>query len=356
MINNLFNYATSELSQDAFICWLLSYAHENSFNENGKPKDSALYECAVKLLKTFVPEMENSSPIITELKKQYKSIDVFVVVDDIIAIIIEDKTFTEEHSDQLSRYKATIEKEYPKLQETDKIYGVYYKTGFQSNYDLVEKAGYRVVDREKLLEIFSTCKENITNNIFIDYVESLEKFQEEADKFKELKVSDWNWYQINGFYEYLKQYIGNRYDGSEFNIVADYGYVPNQSGGMYALWIYDNQSFEYLNKEFEIYLQLEFVNQVLNICIKTNILEPDEGFQPKTLREYLVYEKIKENKSLKEYGFKKPSRYGSGKTMTIGVFDSINNTCEDALRNSVAAIESYLEYNTDLGKHLGVNK
>ena len=26
--NNLFNYATSELSQDAFLCWLASYALE----------------------------------------------------------------------------------------------------------------------------------------------------------------------------------------------------------------------------------------------------------------------------------------------------------------------------------------
>ena len=34
--NNLFEYATSELSQDAFICWLASYAHEEA------EKDAAL--------------------------------------------------------------------------------------------------------------------------------------------------------------------------------------------------------------------------------------------------------------------------------------------------------------------------
>ena len=28
--NNLFNYATSELSQDAFLCWLASYALEDA--------------------------------------------------------------------------------------------------------------------------------------------------------------------------------------------------------------------------------------------------------------------------------------------------------------------------------------
>lgn len=34
--NNLFEYATSELSQDAFICWLASYAHDEA------EKDEAL--------------------------------------------------------------------------------------------------------------------------------------------------------------------------------------------------------------------------------------------------------------------------------------------------------------------------
>lgn len=30
--NNLFGYATNELSQDAFICWLLSFAMEENWN------------------------------------------------------------------------------------------------------------------------------------------------------------------------------------------------------------------------------------------------------------------------------------------------------------------------------------
>jgi hypothetical protein len=40
---NLFHYATSELSQDAFICWLLDWA-----NPDNKEKDEAL--CALKKL------------------------------------------------------------------------------------------------------------------------------------------------------------------------------------------------------------------------------------------------------------------------------------------------------------------
>ena len=48
--NNLFNYATSELSQDAFLCWLASYALEDA------EPDDALRSCAREMLELFVPE------------------------------------------------------------------------------------------------------------------------------------------------------------------------------------------------------------------------------------------------------------------------------------------------------------
>ena len=48
---NLFGYATSELSQDAFICWLLSYAIEG-----GASKDAALHGCAVEFLRKVLPD------------------------------------------------------------------------------------------------------------------------------------------------------------------------------------------------------------------------------------------------------------------------------------------------------------
>lgn len=47
MDNNLFNYATSELSQDAFICWLLSFAKQES-------KDEKLKEVAQALIRKFI--------------------------------------------------------------------------------------------------------------------------------------------------------------------------------------------------------------------------------------------------------------------------------------------------------------
>lgn len=69
LINNLFNYATSELSQDAFICWLLSFAHEDAVCD-----DPALRNCAVELIQEFVPvlkDTDESEIKVTMLERQY---------------------------------------------------------------------------------------------------------------------------------------------------------------------------------------------------------------------------------------------------------------------------------------------
>ena len=51
MKNNIFSYATGELSQDAFICWLMSYAMKDAEN------DTALRMCAHDFLGQFIPEL-----------------------------------------------------------------------------------------------------------------------------------------------------------------------------------------------------------------------------------------------------------------------------------------------------------
>ena len=106
--NNLFEYATSELSQDAFICWLASYAHENA------EKDEALNECARKMLEMFVEDFKGKNFKLLNVERQVDNIDVLLTVDCegvIYKIIVEDKTYTSEHNNQLERYKDNLKKQ-----------------------------------------------------------------------------------------------------------------------------------------------------------------------------------------------------------------------------------------------------
>ena len=87
---NLFDYATSELSQDAFICWLLSWAKPEFAGVNPK-----LSDCAVEILKSFFAKHDHSFPLeikSLEICKQYKNIDVLCVVNGEYSVVIEDKT------------------------------------------------------------------------------------------------------------------------------------------------------------------------------------------------------------------------------------------------------------------------
>jgi hypothetical protein len=62
-----------------------------------------------------------------EVRRQWKDIDVLLVVNGDTPILIEDKTDTKDHSDQLPRYKKVIAGAFPE----DRIAAVYLKTGDQ---------------------------------------------------------------------------------------------------------------------------------------------------------------------------------------------------------------------------------
>ena len=94
---NLFYYATSELSQDAFICWLLSHCLKECAEEN-----PLITKCALEVLRQ-IPGLENIT-YIDEIRKQYKHIDVLIIIGN-IHVIVEDKTFTQQHENQINRFK-----------------------------------------------------------------------------------------------------------------------------------------------------------------------------------------------------------------------------------------------------------
>ena len=71
--SNIFKYATSELSQDAFICYLLSFGRKE-FNGSGK------YIAAHKFLKECGIEED-----VKEIHTQYKHIDVLVETENYLS-------------------------------------------------------------------------------------------------------------------------------------------------------------------------------------------------------------------------------------------------------------------------------
>src|SRR5215218_8237195 len=100
---NLFDFATSELSQDAALCWLLSWA-----DVSNKEACAPLHKTGLGLLGLIYSKFDTSAPRDprVEVAKQIGGIDILCLVDGKTAVIIEDKVGTTQHSDQLARYKA----------------------------------------------------------------------------------------------------------------------------------------------------------------------------------------------------------------------------------------------------------
>jgi len=101
---NIFKIATKELSQDGFFTWLLQWGAPENEKHN-----SALFNNAQNFIKLLLSKQNIEN---VEIKKvvagrQWEKIDIWAEINNEYLIIIEDKTFTGEHSNQLEKYKKT---------------------------------------------------------------------------------------------------------------------------------------------------------------------------------------------------------------------------------------------------------
>lgn len=76
---NIFRWASSELSQDAFICWLLSWANHKESKE--------LYETSKLFIQKLTNGKVNDFDKI-EVRKQIDNIDILCIIDDCKVILI----------------------------------------------------------------------------------------------------------------------------------------------------------------------------------------------------------------------------------------------------------------------------
>ena len=143
---NIFDIATKELSQDAFITWLLAFA-DNDNQQYDKELNLCAKEFVSMLIKKQIPNFND--PILTvEAGRQWENIDVWAEVNGKYLIIIEDKTISSEHSNQLERYKGIAEKWCSENKYETPIC-IYLKTGNESLsiFNAIKDKGYAIFDR-----------------------------------------------------------------------------------------------------------------------------------------------------------------------------------------------------------------
>lgn len=168
---NLFQIGTKELAQDAVLTWFLQWA-----DPAHAETDPVLYRCAQALTRSLLGESEEFEIRSVQTWRQWKNIDVLAEINGNIALAIEDKTFSTEHSEQLDRYRAALKQEY-EPRGFDCSYA-YVKTGnesLNSLADIVAK-GWRIVGRTDLLRVLAACPtENAIAQDFTIHLSTLEE-------------------------------------------------------------------------------------------------------------------------------------------------------------------------------------
>lgn len=177
-MNNIFKYATKELSQDAFLCWSINWLNEAASHP--------LYQYGKAILDLFLADKNQEHYYEVEVRSQYEKIDVLVLFKDVEgnphALIIEDKTNTSEHSNQMLRYKEKLLEKTAtdtSLQKykNPKVHLVYIKTGIMYDEDIrMVGKGATVVDLDDLLRVVSRfSKLNVSEILssFNDHIQGI---------------------------------------------------------------------------------------------------------------------------------------------------------------------------------------
>lgn len=285
---NIFTFATSELSQDAFLCWLLSWS-----NPVYKKHDSMLHDSAIRFLKLIFQKHGHIMPEIKKVSvlKQVHRVDVLCIINDKFTIIIEDKTHTAQHSGQLERYLTEIRKHYTSI-----LLPIYYKTEEQFCFEEVEKYGYEVISRNEMLSVIGCYAGD--NDIMTSYIHHIKRISLQYGSFAIENINDWTQRAWIGFHQKLKIALN---DGR-------WSYVPNQTGGFRCFWWRVQH-----NENGSQYLQLE--NEKL--CFKIEVKEKSNRRQMRQK----WYDAFRLASTQYDFDFKKPERFGYGKCMTVGILN-----------------------------------
>ena len=185
---NIFDYATSELSQDAFLCWLIACADcdDASLKNLGLEFIRFLYDSKnadtqQTKVQGLVKTMDTEKPYPWQ---QYGKIDVYfqaTINDKKVSFVIEDKTGTAMHDDQLKRYATFVAEDGI---EEDEVQLIYFKTGYINPKEKADAEGknFIVIDLEDCIKFLSSHEKNIKNDIFRSYFTYVKKISEERKK------------------------------------------------------------------------------------------------------------------------------------------------------------------------------
>lgn len=336
---NIFDISPKELSQDAFIAWLLQWA-----DISNKEYNNDLSRCGSEFVTSLIKKKNpnfNVQIYNVQAGRQWNNIDVWAVVNDQYFIIIEDKTYSKQHSGQLATYKSIAEK-WCEEQNYEKPICIYLKTGNESLQSLkkVINEGFEIYNRKEFIILLNN--HDLKNDIFIDFKSRLNRIEQLNHKWENKVIKDWNGNDWQGFFQFLE---------GEIDLIG-WDYVNNPNGGFWNAVL----NWDYWGI-YPVYLQTE----EYKLCFKISTDPNEPVVMPKNVTRTGIRNNLSSlilNSAIEEgvSTIRRPDRFGNGKYMTVAMVDAENwlGNREEVI-NKELVVERLLYFKSFLVKTINKN-
>jgi len=263
---NIFNFATSELTQDAFICWLIANAKEEATDDEMKNIGKALvtdFFSKISSIDLFSP---SEIKISFGPERQFQRADVYFeasVGGCTHGFIVEDKTWSCVHSDQLQRYKRDISENRAKEVSLpgSNIHGIYFKTGYLYDFEKGEcdKVGYSTYSSTAFYKLLSNSKSDnpilkmyieYLKTTFVDPLENIDSVLKTRDGYKHFEEQ-----YIQ--YEFLKRLAAGTKEGERDIGKGNLYFNKNMGGSPWTQWRFIKYDRIYADKPEKIFYRID---------------------------------------------------------------------------------------------------
>lgn len=302
----IFNWATSELSQDAILCWIFDSICHHTIIE---PIARGLLDKMGIPMDAEVTEMS--------IYRQYCRADIvlsFKYDGELKVIIIEDKINAAVYNNIASYCKQILRWGLPNGERptAEQITPCILRTGDGNERKESDSVSYPIINRRDILHILQEHPTSVQqSDILKGFMEMLtmqeERYQSFATKNgtlmnREILTTE-AWSPWKGFYDKLLKE----------SIIREWNYVANASGGFlcgnaYEFGIWDNQGHR-------LYMQFNSVSK--NLCLMIGeVVKNHSDMRMEMVNKLSAYKQT--NGNISDL-WEKPSRYGSGCYMVYAV-------------------------------------
>lgn len=292
---NLFDQGTSELTQDAALCWLLAWADHRCATD-----DPGLHMAGRGLVRALLSThglQEPEERYEVRVERQEARVDVVARIGSAYVLGIEDKTESGIHGNQLATYRNYLAALAQKEGRT--AVPVYVKSGEVAEGAAVRAAGWQVFGRAQLAAVLDEAVvRGCRNDVLLEYRAWLARREELAAAWRVLPANGGWWGQT---WQGLYSELASRMTWARH---LDWGYVANPREGFQALW----WGFHPVGS-VEIYLQLQ--QEALAVRVKMKAAG-DRTHLARHWRERILA-------TGRHLGFVQPSRLRPGESMAVAL-------------------------------------